>query len=256
MIREVRSPRMRRVPIVALVALDDVCRRFDSGVRSSRARRRYCARGPACTPRPSAPRGRFKGGGGGGGAPLETASSTRPCALCRCRSGEPLRLLCAGIGSSSQEGELLAVARLAGREFVVTGAGPASEWAKAKQPLLCSRPGRPAGPPDRRAAAGDDRLVWSPTALRGGRPCRRQRHRVLRTGDWHEVFADVDYAGAVYGLSFAGYGQLAAAGIRRRIRLMRGSAAGARVKGPGRRGSPIRSVLARCRVVAADTAIR
>src|ERR1700746_1298174 len=41
----------------------------------------------------------------------------------------------------------------------------------------------------------------------------------FETGDWHEVFADVDYTGTVYGLSFARSGQLAVAAFDGGIRL-------------------------------------
>src|SRR5437868_11571549 len=165
---------------------------------------------------------------------LATASFDKTVRLWSLPSGELLRVLRPAIGSG-QEGELFAVAVSPDGRSVVTGGWTGFEWEKANS-LYVFETGT--GQLVRRIGGLPqviDRLAWSPdgryvaVGLAGANGIR-----VFETGDWHEVFADVDYGGAVYGLSFAESGQLAAAAFDGGIRLYGADMRPvSRVKAPG-----------------------
>src|SRR5260370_16812270 len=169
-----------------------------------------------------------------GGRLLATASFDKTVRLWSLPGGELLRVLRPAIGSG-QEGELFAVAVSPEGRSVVTGGWTGFQWEKANSLYVFeTRTGqlvrRIGGLPQ-----VIDRLTWSPdgryvaVGLAGANGIR-----VFETGDWHEVFADSDYTGAVYGLSFARSGQLAAAAFDGGIRLNGANLRPvARIKAPG-----------------------
>src|SRR5947209_5806078 len=228
MIREFRSPMMRRLPIVALVALALFAARSARGEEQ-----------PSAPPILRLETGMHTGpiraaAVDAGGGLLATASFDKTVRLWSLPGGEPLRVLRPAIGSG-QEGEFFAVAVSPDGHFVVAGGWTGYEWEKANSLYVFeTRTGelvrRIGGLPQ-----VIDRLAWSPdgrylaVGLAGANGIR-----VFETGDWHEVFADVDYTGAVYGLSFARSGQLAAAAFDGGIRLYGADLRPvARVKAPG-----------------------
>lgn len=155
----------------------------------------------------------------GGGHLLATAAFDKTLRLWSLPGGEALRVLRPPIGSG-QEGELFAVAVSPDGHFVVAGGWTGFEWEKANSLYVFETA---TGEMVRRIGGLPqviNRLVWSPdgrylaVGLAGANGIR-----VFETGDWHEVFADSDYAGAVYGLTFARSGQLAAAAFDGGIRL-------------------------------------
>ena len=154
-----------------------------------------------------------------GGHLLATASFDKTVRLWSLPGGEPLRVLRPAIGSG-QEGELFAVAVSPDGHFVVAGGWTGFEREKANSVYIFETG---SGELVRRIGGLPqviNRLAWSPdgryvaVGLAGANGIR-----VFDTGDWHEVFADSDYTGAVYGLSFARSGQLAAAAFDGGIRL-------------------------------------
>jgi hypothetical protein len=154
-----------------------------------------------------------------GGRLLATASLDKTVRLWSLATGEQLRVLRPAIGSGA-EGELFAVAVSPDGRFVVTGGWTGFEWEKANS-LYVFETGT--GQLVRRVAGLPqviNRLAWSPdgryvaAGLAGANGIR-----VFRVGDWHEVFADIDYAGPVYGLTFEASGGLAAAAFDGGVRL-------------------------------------
>jgi hypothetical protein len=150
---------------------------------------------------------------------LATASFDKTVRLWSLATGEQLRVLRPAIGSGA-EGELFAVAVSPDGHFVVAGGWTGFEWEKANSLYVFEAA---TGQLVRRVGGLPqviNRLTWSPdgryvaAGLAGANGIR-----VFETGDWHEIFADSDYSGAVYGLSFARSGQLAAAGFDGGVRL-------------------------------------
>src|SRR5262249_44042462 len=145
------------------------------------------------------------------GQMLATASFDKTVRLWSLATGEQLTVLRPAIGSGA-EGELFAVAVSPDGRFVVTGGWTGFEWEKANSLYIFeARTGQLA-----RRLGGlpqvINRLAWSPdghylaVGLAGANGIR-----VFETGDWREIFADNDFQGPVYGLSFAPSGALAAA---------------------------------------------
>src|SRR5712691_8682721 len=169
-----------------------------------------------------------------GGRLLATASFDKTVRIWSLATGEQVRVLRPAIGSGA-EGNLFAVAVSPDGRFVVTGGWTGFEWEKANSLYVFETA---TGQLVRRIAGLPqviNRLAWSPdgryvaTGLAGANGIR-----VFETGDWHEVFADVDYTGAVYGLSFGGSGMLAAASFDGGVRLYGGDLRPvARAKAPG-----------------------
>src|SRR6516165_7215605 len=154
-----------------------------------------------------------------GGHLLATASFDKTVRLWSLPSGEPLKVLRPAIGSGA-EGELFAVAVSPDGRLVVAGGWTGFEWERANS-LYVFETGT--GQLVRRIGALPqvvNRLAWSPdgryvaAGLAGANGIR-----VFETGDWHEIFADSDYTGPVYGLSFGGAGQLAATSFDGGVRL-------------------------------------
>jgi WD40 repeat protein len=154
-----------------------------------------------------------------GGRLLATASFDKTVRLWSLATGEQLRVLRPAIGSGA-EGELFALAVSPDGRFVVTGGWTGFEWEGANSLYVFeTRTGqlvrRLGGLPQ-----VINRLAWSPdgryvaAGLAGAKGVR-----VYETGDWHEVFADSDYTGPVYGLSFGESGLLAATAFDGGVRL-------------------------------------
>jgi Caspase domain/WD domain, G-beta repeat len=150
---------------------------------------------------------------------LATASLDKTVRLWSLPSGELLRVLRPAIGSGA-EGELFAVAVSPDGHFVVAAGWTGYEWEKANSVYVFESG---TGQLVRRIGGLPqviNRLAWSPdgryvaVGLAGANGIR-----VFETGDWHEVFADSDYKGPVYGLSFTGSSQLAVAAFDGVIRL-------------------------------------
>jgi WD40 repeat protein len=169
-----------------------------------------------------------------GGRLLATASLDKTVRLWSLPTGEQLKVLRPAIGSGA-EGELFAVAVSPDGRFVVAGGWTGFEWEKANS-LYVFETGT--GQLVRRIgglAQVINRLAWSPdgryvaAGLAGANGIR-----VFETGDWHEVLADSDYTGAVYGLSFSGPGMLVAASFDGGVRLYGGGLHPvARTRAPG-----------------------
>lgn len=154
-----------------------------------------------------------------GGRLLATASLDKTVRLWSLATGEQLRVLRPAIGAGA-EGELFAVAVSPDGHFVVTGGWTGFEWEKANS-LYVFETGT--GQLVRRIGGLPqviNRLAWSPdgryvaAGLAGANGIR-----VFETGGWHEVVADGDYKGPVYGLAFDGSGRLAAAAFDGGVRL-------------------------------------
>jgi WD40 repeat protein len=169
-----------------------------------------------------------------GGHLLATASFDKTVRLWSLPTGEQLKVLRPAIGSGA-EGELFAVAVSPDGRFVVAGGWTGFEWEKANS-LYVFETGT--GQLVRRIGGLPqviNRLAWSPdgryvaAGLAGANGIR-----VFETGDWHEVFADSDYTGPVYGLGFGGSGILAAASFDGGVRLYGGDLHPvARTRAPG-----------------------
>src|ERR1700730_4909102 len=169
-----------------------------------------------------------------GGHLLATASFAKAVRLWSLPTGEELRVLRPAIGSGA-EGELFAVAVSPDGRFVVAGGWTGFEWEKANSLYvfetgtgqLVRRIGRLPQVINRLAWSPDGRYVAAGLAGANG-------IRVFETGDWHEVFADSDYTGPVYGLGFGGSGSLAAASFDGGVRLYGGDLHPvARTRAPG-----------------------
>jgi WD40 repeat protein len=150
---------------------------------------------------------------------LATASDDKTLRLWSLSTGEPIHVLRPQIGLDA-EGELRAVAMSPDGHFVVTGGWTGFEWEKVNSLYIFETDTgrfvhRIGGLPE-----VITQLAWSPDGRHiAAGLAGHHGIRVFETGDWHEVFADTNYAGPVYGLAFDGSGRLAAAAFDGGIRL-------------------------------------
>jgi len=150
---------------------------------------------------------------------LATASDDKTLRLWSLSTGEPIHVLRPQIGHGA-EGELKAVAMSPDGHFVVTGGWTGFEWEKANSLYIFETDTgrlvhRIGGLPE-----VINQLAWSPDGRHiAAGLAGRNGIRVFEAGDWHEVFADTNYAGPVYGLGFDGSGRLATAAFDGGIRL-------------------------------------
>jgi WD40 repeat protein len=153
------------------------------------------------------------------GQMLATASDDKTVRLWSLLTGELVRVLRPQIGAGA-EGELKAVALSPDGRFVVTGGWTGFEWEKANSLYVFETDTGRLVQRVRGLPEIITELAWSPdgrhvVAGLGG----ANGIRAFDTGDWHEVLADPNYAGPVYGLSFDASGRLAVTAFDGGIRL-------------------------------------